>query len=96
MQATPLLQKSIARYGGYGYNNEYDNNYGGQPANTSWGSGSERQSLPRNTASIFEKKKGQKERGELTLQNRSSSLYLNKKHGLLNVWESFIECWNLV
>jgi hypothetical protein len=45
-----LLQKSIAFYGGYGYNNDYDNNnYGAGASNTSWGSGSERQSLPRNT-----------------------------------------------
>lgn len=45
------MQRSIAFYGGYGYNNEYDNNYGGSQvgSNSSWGSGSERQSLPRNT-----------------------------------------------
>lgn len=42
------MQRSIAFYGGYGYNNEYDNNYGGG-SNSSWGSGSERQTLPRNT-----------------------------------------------
>ncbi|KAI8096104.1 hypothetical protein BDF21DRAFT_407469 [Thamnidium elegans] len=53
LRTAPVLQKSIARYGGYGYNNEYDNNYGGQPASTSWGSGSERQSLPRNTIIKF-------------------------------------------
>ncbi|KAG2194878.1 hypothetical protein INT47_002672 [Mucor saturninus] len=55
LRATPLLQRRIAQYGGYGYNNEYDNNNygGGQPANTSWGSGSERQSLPRNTIIKF-------------------------------------------
>lgn len=48
IQASPLMQRSIAFYGGYGYNNEYDNNYGGG-SNSSWGSGSERQTLPRNT-----------------------------------------------
>ncbi|KAI9255419.1 hypothetical protein EDC94DRAFT_545491 [Helicostylum pulchrum] len=53
LKTTPVLQKAVARYGGYGYNNEYDNNYGGQPANTSWGSGSERQTLPRNTIIKF-------------------------------------------
>ncbi|GAA5798872.1 hypothetical protein HPULCUR_004279 [Helicostylum pulchrum] len=53
LKTTPVLQKAVARYGGYGYNNEYDNNYGGQPANTSWGSGSERQTLPRNTAKAW-------------------------------------------
>ncbi|CAO3615290.1 unnamed protein product [Mucor hiemalis] len=50
----PILQKSIAFYGGYGYNNDYDNNYGGgQAFSSSWGLGSERQSLPRNTIIKF-------------------------------------------
>ncbi|OAD09050.1 hypothetical protein MUCCIDRAFT_151755 [Mucor lusitanicus CBS 277.49] len=50
------MQRSIAFYGGYGYNNEYDNNYGGGSqvgSGSSWGSGSERQSLPRNTIIKF-------------------------------------------
>ncbi|KAK4510555.1 NineTeen Complex (NTC) component [Mucor velutinosus] len=56
IRASPLMQRSIAFYGGYGYNNEYDNNYGGGPqvgSGSSWGSGSERQSLPRNTIIKF-------------------------------------------
>ncbi|KAL9549729.1 Stomatin-like protein 2, mitochondrial [Mucor bainieri] len=56
IRASPLMQRSIAFYGGYGYNNEYDNNYGGGSqagSNSSWGSGSERQSLPRNTIIKF-------------------------------------------
>ncbi|KAL7317384.1 Synaptotagmin-like protein 2 [Mucor circinelloides] len=56
IRASPLMQRSIAFYGGYGYNNEYDNNYGGGSqvgSGSSWGSGSERQSLPRNTIIKF-------------------------------------------
>ncbi|GAN09144.1 stomatin-like protein 2 [Mucor ambiguus] len=56
IRASPLIQRSIAFYGGYGYNNEYDNNYGGGSqvgSGSSWGSGSERQSLPRNTIIKF-------------------------------------------
>lgn len=54
IKTTPVLQKSVAFYGGYGYNNDYDNNYGGgQASGSSWGSGSERQSLPRNTIIKF-------------------------------------------
>ncbi|CAO3644014.1 unnamed protein product [Mucor fragilis] len=56
IRASPLMQRSIAFYGGYGYNNEYDSNYGGGSqvgSGSSWGSGSERQSLPRNTIIKF-------------------------------------------
>ncbi|KAI8647338.1 hypothetical protein BD408DRAFT_408401 [Parasitella parasitica] len=57
IKTSPFMQRSVALYGGYGYNNEYDNNYmgGGSQAgsNSSWGSGSDRQALPRNTIIKF-------------------------------------------
>ncbi|KAI8075472.1 uncharacterized protein B0P05DRAFT_547632 [Gilbertella persicaria] len=55
IKSTPILYKSISPYGGYGYNNnDYDNTYGGSSMGSSgWGSGSERQSLPRNTIIKF-------------------------------------------
>ncbi|KAG0169902.1 hypothetical protein DFQ28_002819 [Apophysomyces sp. BC1034] len=52
--APVLLQQSVARYGGYGYGNDYDS-YGSTQAGSGsgWGMSSERKSLPRNTIIKF-------------------------------------------
>ncbi|KAI7907037.1 uncharacterized protein BX663DRAFT_494603 [Cokeromyces recurvatus] len=55
IRSTPIMRRSIAFNGGYNYNNDYDNAYGGSQAGigSSWGGSSERQSLPRNTIIKF-------------------------------------------
>ncbi|KAI9486550.1 MAG: hypothetical protein EXX96DRAFT_593127 [Benjaminiella poitrasii] len=53
VKSVPLIYRSYASYGGYNYNNDYDNPYGGSQIGSSWGGGPERQSLPRNTIIKF-------------------------------------------
>ncbi|KAI8877010.1 hypothetical protein K501DRAFT_261140 [Backusella circina FSU 941] len=54
LRTAPIMQRSIAFYGGYGYNsNDYDNYGSSTVGGGSWGSGVEKQSLPRNTIIKF-------------------------------------------
>ncbi|KAL0078779.1 hypothetical protein F4703DRAFT_1778091 [Phycomyces blakesleeanus] len=53
LRTWPAMYQKSAAYGGYGYNNDYDN-YGSPPTNASpWGMTPERKSLPRNTVIKF-------------------------------------------